>query len=163
MSEEAQNRSSAEKGNLQLRRLSPREIQPVEDNQALGQHRPGPRAGLGWGQCTNYTGETLLVYGPKSPGSVYDDTIYCLPSGYNTPDNWDCDGFFVPADRIADQFFSKLQGPLAIKYYDFMHFVITSNAAGEYQCGGNVGAYRAGEINWQIPAIDSTTVEIICV
>lgn len=59
--------------------------------------------GLGWGQCTNNTGELLVVYGPKHPRerSIFDNSPYVLKPGRTTPDSWDCDGYFVPCDRAA--------------------------------------------------------------
>jgi len=41
------------------------------------------------------------VYGPKHPDerSIFDTPPYILPPGATTPDRWDCDGLFLPADR----------------------------------------------------------------
>jgi hypothetical protein len=59
--------------------------------------------GPGWGQCTNLTNEILIVYGPEIPKdpSNCGNSMYFLPPGCTTPDNWDCDGFYVPNDRVA--------------------------------------------------------------
>jgi len=121
-----------------------------------------PRAGVGWGQCTNATGELLAVYGPKISGAPYDNALYCLPPGSTTPQDWDCDGFYIPVDRIANQAFSRVRGPLAIKYPDAVHFVITQNAPGEYDCFFNLGAFRPGEINWPIPYLQYSQVVSLC-
>lgn len=120
------------------------------------------RAGIGWGQCGNLTGETLLVYGPAVAGETYDNSLYCLPSGYITPDNWDCDGFYVPTDRIANQLLSKASGPLAIKYVDFRTFIIEKSAPTEYRCFGNNGAFLPGEIHWFIPGVPYSVVANVC-
>lgn len=145
-----------------LKRLLTNEIKPAEENELLKSTEPRPRAGFGWGQCTNFTDEILLVYGPQIPGSIYDNSLYCLPPGWTTPNDWDCDGFFIPDDRIANQAFSKLYGPLAIKYIDGIHFAVTKSAPNEYRCFGNQGAFRPGEVNWQIPGIHSGIVQAVC-
>jgi hypothetical protein len=66
--------------------------------------RPGFRIlpSRGWGQCTNHTGDYLIVYGPKHPSerSIFDTSPYVLPPDATTPDGWDCDGFLVPSDRL---------------------------------------------------------------
>jgi hypothetical protein len=107
------------------------------------------RSLLGYGQLSNKTGESLLVYGPKIDGT-FDNSLYHLPTGSKTPDDWDCDGLFVPSDRYADQATSTDQGPLAIKYINFRTPVIERLGA-NYECSMNNGAYKAGEINWEIP------------
>lgn len=106
---------------------------------------------LGYGQLSNKTGETLLIYGPKI-GGTFDNSLYHLPTGRKTPDDWDCDGLFVPSDRYADQATSTDQGPLAIKYINFRTPVIERSGA-NYECSLNNGAYKAGEINWEVPNV----------
>jgi hypothetical protein len=110
---------------------------------------------LGYGQLSNNTGETLLVYGPKI-GS-FDNSLYHLPTGRKTPVDWDCDGFFVPNDRKADQLTSTDDGPLAIKYINHRTPVITRSGV-KYECSLNNGAYRTGGINWEIPDIAFSAV-----
>ncbi|PSB41638.1 hypothetical protein C7B80_30075 [Cyanosarcina cf. burmensis CCALA 770] len=68
--------------------------------------------------CSNSTGEVILVYGDKSPQSPQDkdNALYRLPPGRKTPPGWDCDGVYVPNDRIAGQTtLPDIQGPVAIK------------------------------------------------
>src|ERR1051325_2175794 len=92
--------------------------------------------GRGWGQCTNRTGECLIVYGPKHPDerSIFDTTPYMLPPGATTPDRWDCDGFLVPADRAIRSWRGKRGGPLAVKIWDFRHVTVKALAPGVYSC-----------------------------
>lgn len=124
---------------------------------------PVQMAGVGWGECGNLTGETLLVYGPPEAGSKYDTSLYCLPSGYMTPANWDCDGFFVPSDRIANQLLSKIAGPLAIKYRDLFTFIIEKSSPVEYKCYLNHGAYTPGDgLNWPIPNVPYSAIAQVC-
>lgn len=105
------------------------------------------------GQLTNKTGETLLVYGPKASNETFDNTLYRLPTGRKTRAGWDCDGFYVPNDRKADQAFSTVLGPVAVKYHDYRSPVIESSGSGIYKCSFNDGVYRSGEIHWSIPNI----------
>jgi hypothetical protein len=120
------------------------------------------RAALGWGQCTNLTEEMLAVYGPKVSSSPYDNALYCLPPYTTTPQDWDCDGFYVPTDRVANQAFSRVRGPLAIKYPDFVHFRITQIHPGEYDCAFNEAAFRPREVNWPIPYLTYSEVLRLC-
>lgn len=104
------------------------------------------------GELTNNTGENLLVYGPKIGGS-FDNSLYNLPPGRKTPRNWDCDGFYVPSDRVASQaVMSDRKGPVAVKYRDYRSPIITLSAI-KYQCDFNEGIYSSGEIHWEIPNI----------
>jgi|GEM_PF-1768129 len=114
------------------------------------------RSAEGYGQLSNKTGETLLVYGPKKD-VVFDNSLYHLPNGRKTPNDWDCDGFFVPNDRYADQAITTVQGPLAIKYTNYRTPVIERTGA-NYECSLNNGAFKTGEINWEIPNIAYSSI-----
>jgi len=131
--------------------LKVKDSQPPAHLESLHKH-----SALGYGQLSNISGETLLVYGPKISGSL-DNSIYHLPTGRKTPDDWDCDGFYVPNDRFADQATSTDKGPLAIKYVNFRTPVIERSGT-KYECSLNNGAYKAGEINWEIPNISYSSV-----
>jgi hypothetical protein len=147
----------------ETQRLNVTDMVPAEIPESAMRYFLSPRAGIGWGELTNATGETLLVYGPKAPGEVWDNSLYCLPTGYTTPLNWDCDGFYLPNDRIANQLvMSNVAGPAAVKYYDFRSPVITMTIPGQYDCGGNNGIYTVGTIHWFIPNIPQITVEAVC-
>jgi len=87
-----------------------------------------------------------------------DNSLYFLPTGRKTPDSWDCDGFYVPNDRVADQALTNKNGPLAIKYRDYRYPKITMNNPNHYDCSLNEGAYSHGEINWEIPNISFSDV-----
>ncbi|CAB1083586.1 hypothetical protein D1AOALGA4SA_11139 [Olavius algarvensis Delta 1 endosymbiont] len=109
------------------------------------------------GKLTNNSGEGLLVYGPRRQSSRFDNSLYFLPNGRTTPDNWDCDGFYVPNDRIADQLvLSDVPGPAMVKYVDGQHPTIDMGEPGHYECPLNYSVYRRGEEgapNWEIPDI----------
>jgi hypothetical protein len=129
------------------------------------------RAILAFGTCTNDTGETILVYGSKHPEdtSPYEDSMYYLPAGRTTPDGWDCDGFFVPNDRIASQALSDVQGPCAIKYLSQISWTVTKGG-NKYNCPLNQGLFKPSEIGcpssiipyrvcWPIPDIPQSAIE----
>jgi hypothetical protein len=107
----------------------------------------------GWGQCTNLTAEQLIVYGPKHPDerSIFDTSPYILPPGATTPDNWDCDGFFLPADRSIRRWRQRRAGPLAVKFWNYRRFWVKDSGAGIYSCPWDNGVFEPSEINWAIP------------
>ena len=109
--------------------------------------------GGGWGQCTNSTNESLIVYGPKhtSDRSICDTSPYLLPPGGTTPDHWDCDGFLLPADRTIRTWRKLRQGPLAIKFWDYRRFEVRSAGTPSYQTSWNNGVFEPSQINWAIP------------
>jgi hypothetical protein len=74
-----------------------------------------------------------------------------LPPGATTPDNWDCDGFFLPADRTIRRWRRGLRGPLAIKFWNYRCFRVKQDGAGIYRCPWDNGVFRPSEINWAIP------------
>jgi hypothetical protein len=107
----------------------------------------------GWGQCTNLTREFLIVYGPKQQAerSIFDTSPYVLPPGATTPDRWDCDGFFLPADRMIRRWRPALLGPLAVKFWNFRRFVVRDVGESTYSCSWINGAFEPSQINWAIP------------
>ncbi len=107
----------------------------------------------GWGQCTNRTGEYLIVYGPKHPKepSIFDTSPYVLPDEATTPDGWDCDGFLVPRDRRVRRRRHLRGGPLAVKFWNYRHFSAWSIEAGIYGCSWDNGVFEPSQINWAIP------------
>ena len=107
----------------------------------------------GWGQCANLTAEQLIVYGPKHPDerSIFDTSPYILPPGATTPDNWDCDGFFLPGDRSIRRWRQRRTGPLAVKFWNYRRFWVKDSWAGTYSCPWDNGVFQPSEINWAIP------------
>jgi hypothetical protein len=100
------------------------------------------------GTCINSTGEIIAVYGPNSPQTPQDkdNALYRLPPGRKTPDGWDCDGIYVPNDRIAGQLIgSNIQGPVAIKYVDVLTFEIKKEG-NKYKLPANQGAFKPNEV-----------------
>jgi hypothetical protein len=109
--------------------------------------------GRGWGQCTNHTGEYLIVYGPKrdQERSIFDTSPYVLPPGTTTPDRWDCEGFFLPSDRVLLRWRNSRSGPLAVKFWNYRHFCVRGLGAETYRCPWNNGIFEPSQINWAIP------------
>lgn len=107
----------------------------------------------GWGQCTNLTTEQLIVYGPKHPKerSIFDTSPYILPPGATTPDHWDCDGFFLPADRAIRRRRHRWKGPLAVKFWDYRRFWVRLGESDTYVCPWDNGIFQPSQINWAIP------------
>jgi hypothetical protein len=115
----------------------------------------------GWGQCSNLTTEYLIVYGPKHPDerSIFDTSPYILPPGATTPDRWDCDGIFLPADRSVRRWRRNLNGPLAVKFWNYRRFWLKEAGLGVYACPWDNGVFRPSEINWVIPNL---TYQDVC-
>ena len=107
----------------------------------------------GWAQCPNNTAEAVIVYGPKHEAerSIFDTSPYVLPPGATTPDKWDCKGFFLPLDRELRLSLGARPGPLAIKFWNFRRFSVSSVSARTYQCSWHNGMFQPSEINWAIP------------
>lgn len=107
----------------------------------------------GWGQCTNQTEEYLIVYGPKHgrEPSIFDTSPYVLPPGDTTPDDSDCDGFLLPADRRIRRRNGVGKGPLAVKFWNYRRFSVRMVEAGIYRCSWDNGVFEPSQINWAIP------------
>jgi hypothetical protein len=107
----------------------------------------------GWAQCTNRTGELLIVYGPKDENerSIFDTSPYLLPAGWTTPDGWDCKGFLVPAGRRLHGWRGPRMGPLAVKFWNTRRFSVSALNVATYRCSWSNGVFEPSQINWAIP------------
>jgi len=107
----------------------------------------------GWGQCTNLTDEYLIVFGPKHENerSIFDTSPYVLPTGRTTPDGWDCDGFFLPADRTLQKRRGPCRGPRAVKFWNYRRFRVSKLDQDTYQSSWDNGVFEPSQINWAIP------------
>lgn len=125
------------------------------------------------GTCINSTGELLLVYGPNSVVTPQDkdNALYSLPAGRKTPPSWDCDGIYIPNDRVGDQNLgADVQGPVAVKYglgtFDITFEIKRLN--GKYDLPGNQGVFTRAEfcrpsnwpkcVCWDIPNLSSSQI-----
>ncbi|SRR5579883_1363116 len=115
------------------------------------------------GQCRNETDKTLVVYGRKSKKSksTFDNSLYFLPSGQETDNDWDCDGVYLPTDvkvagidPLEPAEGQEPRGALAYKIVDGTRLVATTNPETS-QIEFNVPpakVFQAGdETNWFIP------------
>lgn len=111
-----------------------------------------------YGKCINRTSENLAVYGSKHPNdeSTFEVSLYLLRDQQATPEGWDCDGFYLPNDRIANQLIlPDVNGPAAVKYSDRLSleallnninvFEITKTGI-EYNCPGNLYIFTQNEM-----------------
>lgn len=98
------------------------------------------------GRLENRTGEPLAVYGPKLEGASTDNSLYVLLPGKVTLEGWDCDGVYVPNDRVASQALSNVPGPLAIKYFGTGLIMIINKSGNKYLMPFNNGAFKPSEV-----------------
>lgn len=112
-------------------------------------------AGKGVTECRNNTGRTVAVYGPTSKKltSKFDNTLYLLPSGAETDDDWNCEGVFLPSDvNVAGL---DLDTAGAAKFLSGTRLDINENpdtGAIEFNLPP-AQVFKAGEVNWDIPDI----------
>jgi hypothetical protein len=128
--------------------------------------------GINWGQCTNATGKTLAVYGPKPDFDdddyeySYDNGLYFLADGQTTNKKWDCNGVYLPSEvKIAginpDEQGQDVVGPVAIKVADGTQVVVKTNpqtAAVEFNIPPTQ-FFKAGDVNWFIPNVSQEVIE----
>lgn len=108
-----------------------------------------------YGECLNQTGKPIAVYGPnvKKSTSTFDNTLYLLPAGEATDDDWSCQGVYLPNDmKVAGL---NLAGAGAAKLLTGSQLVITENpdtGAIEFNLPP-AQVFKAGEVNWDIPDV----------
>ncbi|MBG9815603.1 hypothetical protein ABE58_00485 [Bacillus safensis] len=113
---------------------------------------------LSAGTIINATNEIIMVYGGSSL-PPYDNDFHGLKPGQRTADGWDCDGFYLPNDRIiVQQVMPNKKGPAAVKIKNYQTASITQDYDQYKIDTHNWGVYRLGEINWYIP--NNTAKEI---
>lgn len=103
------------------------------------------------GKCINLTEERLYIYGPRYIHEAWDDryenTFYVLEKGESTPDDFDCDGFFVPNDRVVAQVsMPTVKGPCAVKFRDHQTFTITQDGNHYVPDSMNFGVFKIDEV-----------------
>lgn len=109
--------------------------------------------GEGYGTCSNETSKTIAIYGAasKKSNSEYEKTLYLLPNGEATDEDWSCSGVYIPNDvKVAGV---NLAGASAIRILNGAQLVIKENS--------DTGAIElnlppsqvltAGDANWEIP------------
>lgn len=108
-------------------------------------------------QCHNQTNGILGVYANKPKKSLTQ--LYYLAPGKETDDDWDCDGYYIPAGTSvvlgAGAEAQTLTEPLAVKFVDGTQSIASTNpATGAFEFNlPPAKVFKAGEINWMIPSL----------
>jgi hypothetical protein len=112
-------------------------------------------------QCHNETAGTLAVYANKPKKSPTQ--LYFLGAGTETDDDWDCDGFYIPAGTQVvlepGTEVQELTKPLAVKFTDGTQSIVTNSATGAIEFNlAPAKVFKAGETNWTIPTLSQADI-----
>jgi hypothetical protein len=113
-------------------------------------------------QCHNETPGTLAVYANKP--KKLPTQIYYLGAGTVTDDDWDCDGFYLPAGTqvalVSNAEPQELTEAIAIKFVDGTQAIASTNpATGAIEFNVTpANVFKAGETNWAIPNLSLTEI-----
>ena len=113
-------------------------------------------------QCHNETTGTLAVYANKPKKSPTQ--LYYLAAGEETDDDWDCDGYYLPAGTQVvlgpNAEAQALTEPLAVKFVDGTQSIVRTNpATGAIELNvAPAHVFKAGETNWTIPSLSQADV-----
>ncbi|MDZ8183389.1 MAG: hypothetical protein RMX96_00805 [Nostoc sp. ChiSLP02] len=161
--------TQAKKAKNQLVGVTPGEIQQKIDE--LEFQKYALETGSSWGQCENYTGNTIAVYGKPAneeldDDAAYENGLYFLADGQSTQNNWDCDGFYLPNDAKLAAFTpdgktQELTQPTAIKIPDGSKLTIKSNPdTGALEINiPNAQIVTANDVNWFIPNVAQALID----
>ncbi|MBD2449376.1 hypothetical protein H6G76_19860 [Nostoc sp. FACHB-152] len=122
--------------------------------------------GINWSQCRNETDKTIAVYGPKpkKPKTSYDNTLYFLGAGQTTPEQWDCQGIYLPNDtKLNSQNTDtnqQIEGAVAIKIFKGTQLIAKNDPeTGALELNISPSKfYKSGDINWYIPNVSSRNI-----
>lgn len=85
-----------------------------------------------WSQCRNETGHTIGVYAHKAKKTPQPSVLYYLASGETTSDDWNCDGFYLPAGaKLVGQ--PELTEPVALQFVSGTQLTAKTNPDGEIE------------------------------
>jgi hypothetical protein len=113
-------------------------------------------------QCHNETTGTLAVYANKPKKSPTQ--LYYLAAGEETDDDWDCDGYYLPAGTQVvlgpNAEAQALTESLAVKFVDGTQSIMRTNpATGAIELNVTPAhVFKAGETNWTIPSLSQADV-----
>ncbi|MBD2092952.1 hypothetical protein H6F67_24185 [Microcoleus sp. FACHB-1515] len=119
-----------------------------------------------WAQCRNQTGQTIAVYAnkPKKATADQPNTLFYLGVSEETDDDWNCNGFYLPAgtnvagvNSIAPQ---ELGEAIALKVLDGAQIVATTNpdtGAVEFNLPP-AKVFKAGDVSWDIPSLTQADI-----
>jgi hypothetical protein len=113
-------------------------------------------------ECRNETGKSLAVYGskPKKADFKYDNSVYLLPNGQTTDDDWNCQGIYLPNDvKVAGL---NLNSAVAVKILNGTKLVVKANPdTGVYELNlPPAKVFKTGEANWDIPDLSQASLDI---
>lgn len=113
-------------------------------------------------ECRNETGKSLAVYGSKAKkaNSTYDNSLYLLPDGQTTDEDWNCEGVYLPNDvKVAGL---DLNSAAAVKALNGTKLVVKANPdTGVYELNlPPAKVFKAGEANWDIPDLAQASLDI---
>lgn len=112
-------------------------------------------------QCHNYTANTVAVYANKP--KKLPTQLYYLTAGQETDDDWDCDGYYLPAGSqvVLDPAVGvqELTEPLAVKFVDGTQSIIRTDPTGAVEFNGvPAHVFKAGEASWTIPNMTQAAI-----
>ncbi len=114
-------------------------------------------------QCRNETGKTIGVY--ASDGGKTPSELYFLAAGQITDDDWDCDGFYLPAGTQVvfspNTPVQELTEPIAVKFVDGTQSVATADpTTGAIQLNLEPAhVLKAAESNGLIPTLSQADID----
>lgn len=107
-------------------------------------------------QCHNQTATNVAVYANKP--KKLPTQLYYLAAGQETDDDWDCDGYYIPAgtqavlDTAAGV--QTLTEPLAVKFVDGTQSIVRTNSTGALEFNvPPAKVFKAGETAWTVPSL----------
>jgi hypothetical protein len=90
--------------------------------------------------------------------------LYYLAAGEETDDDWDCDGYYLPAGTQVllgpNAEAQALTEPLAVKFVDGTQSIVRTNpATGAIELNvAPAHVFKVGETNWTIPNLSQADV-----
>lgn len=112
-------------------------------------------------QCHNQTAGNLAVYVNKP--KKLPTQLYYLAAGQETDDDWDCDGYYLPAgtqvvlDPAAQA--QALTEPLAVRFIDGTQSIVRTNPIGALEFNSApASVFKAGETAWSIPTLSQADI-----
>jgi hypothetical protein len=119
-------------------------------------------SGITWGQCRNQTGGNLAIYGnagEESEESENSNQLYFLANGQTTPDQWDCQGVYLPSDvQVASL---DKTGAVAVRIMDGTQLLVKKNPdTSELELNlPNAKIVKPGDQDWFIPNVSQAFVD----
>ncbi|MBD2157870.1 hypothetical protein [Leptolyngbya sp. FACHB-16] len=112
-------------------------------------------------QCHNQTTGNLAVYVNKP--KKLPTQLYYLAPGQETDDDWDCDGYYLPAGTqvvlTPNSEPQVLAEPLAVRFFDGTQSFVRTNPAGAIEFNvlpANV--LTAGKTAWTVPTLSQADI-----